>query len=83
MLNVIEEKSSNLKSVIWPKYDFEPDKIGKLLFKILVSNINQNWKQEKKEQPTNLTNIAKQAKFFNKIFDYIYGAKCWRFFGLA
>lgn len=59
MLNVEEEKLSDLKSVAGLECDFKLDKEVNLFSKILASNANQNQKQQKKKKQSNLTDAVK------------------------
>ena len=83
ILNVGEEKLSDLESVAGLECDLELNKEVDLFSRILASDADQNRRQQKKELQTNLTNAAKQAKLPNEIFDYIHIAKYRRLFFLA
>ena len=76
MLNVKEEELSDLESVAGWDYDLEQDEKVDLFSRILALNIDQNQKQQKKEQQINLIDAAKRAKLLYEIFDYIHIAKC-------
>ena len=75
-----KEKLSDLKLVAGSEYDFELNKEIDFFSAILTSDANQNWSQQKKELQTNLTDAVKEIKLVNEIFDYIYIAKCQKFF---
>ena len=49
VLNVAEEKLSDSESMARSKCHLEPDEKAKLLSGILALDVDQNWKQQKKE----------------------------------
>lgn len=59
MLNIEEEELSDLKSVAGLECDFELDKKINLFSGILASDADQNWRQQKRKQQTNLMDAAK------------------------
>lgn len=83
MLNMEEEELSDLESVAGSECDLELDEEVDLFSRILASDADQNRRQQKKEQQTNLTDTAKRATLLNEIFDYIHIARCRRLFSLA
>lgn len=71
-----KNKLSNLKFVVKSENDFELDEKANLFLEILALDANQNQRQRKKELKINKTDVVKQAKLFNKIFNYIDIARC-------
>ena len=54
------------------KFDEDAD----LFLGVLATEVDQDWKQKKKKLKASQTDASKCTKLFNKIFDYIYIAKC-------
>lgn len=71
-----KDELSNSKFVTKSEDDFELDEEVDLFSRILVSDADQKWRQQKKEVKANQTNTKKLAKLLNKIFNYIYIARC-------
>lgn len=85
-LNQVVNANDNLsesKSIAGLETDLDFNKKTGLFFGTLTIDIKQKCSQKKKKKQASLTNIAKRAKFPNKIFNYIYFARCQKLFSLA
>ncbi len=74
---------SNLESIVESEAKFEINNKADLLSELFYIKINKEQRQQKKHKQESQTNAAKHTKLLNKIFDYIYVAKCRRSFSLA
>lgn len=76
--NKSAQRSANIDNV-----DEFDDSVTNKLFDLLFTNIEANsWIYKPKKQ-TFKTNAPKRQKFYPKIFDFIYIAKCCQFFSLS
>lgn len=83
MFNADYEDLSESESIVVSEANIEFDEETNFFLGALAKNVGQNHSHKKKEKQASRTNVAKYAKYPNKIFDYIHVTCCQRLFSLA
>lgn len=78
-----EEDISDSESILGSKADLDNVDDDDLMATLLATDVEDSRKKAKKDKQTSCTNEKKRDNLADKIFDYIYVARCRQLFSLA